>query len=147
MLLASFLLFFWGAILTDFGRELRSLDWIDAVAEDTLSSEKVREFSFLLGCTNLGGARAMESLANERRLAVLVSPKAPAFKRITAEMSQTILGCFEINPAVFLKWRRDSLSWNYLPPNIIKQPQEPFSETPTKWLAVLLVATDTARTR
>jgi hypothetical protein len=42
MLLASFLLFFWGAILTDFGRELRSLDWIDAVAEDTLSSEKVR---------------------------------------------------------------------------------------------------------
>jgi hypothetical protein len=89
----------------------------------------------------------MESLANERRLAVLVSPKAPAFKRITAEMSQRILGCFEINPAVFLKWRRDSLSWNYLPPNIIKQPQVPFSETPTKWLAVLLVATDTARTR
>lgn len=48
MLLASFLLFFWGAIVMDFGRERRSCDLIDAVAEDTLSSQKFvgLQFSF-----------------------------------------------------------------------------------------------------
>lgn len=52
MLLASFLLFFWGAIVMDFGRERRSCDLIDAVAEDTLSSQKFVGLQFSLGCAN-----------------------------------------------------------------------------------------------
>lgn len=101
--------------------------------------------SFLLGCTNFEWGRALPHPANEHRLAVLVSPKVPRFKRNTICGGQS---CFEINPADFTEVAPGILVLELSSPKHHHQhPKVIVSETPTKWLAVLLVATDTARTR
>lgn len=86
----------------------------------------------------------MPRSANQHRLAVLVSPKVPKIKRNTIRSGQS---CFEINPVDFTEVAPGILVLELSSPKHHHQHPKVFSETPTKWLAVLLVATDTARTR